>query len=1043
MTENGDEIVQRTKEDDLGQLKVIDKVDKEQSAVAPPVAGDSSSREVHKDEESQGDSPIPRSGSPNLEKPSESGSDTNNVSTSAPKDSSNSTPNNSATLTKGAVEDEKSSDSVMMEDPPDTGPKKDGGNTTESEAEGGKNAESESEDGRNTSPTNPTSVDLMSCVKVFELATDGKWSDKGTGVVECIFVEPKDSMCLVVRSDKDNSVLMNSTIRSGVNYVRQQDTLIVWTEMNGQDLALSFQEAAGCTQLWDALDRIRKRLAADKHDIDQMPESRDREENPSSEDYQGPREIDLPDPELGNIKYCEEFIFRAARSMFGRELLLQAVERTNFIRKLLPIFETAEDLEDTESLYALANIVRSLIFLNESALFELILSDELFIPILGILECECGLRLRALNAPVDLTLDDREFPTLKAEHRQHFLKSAKYKEIVPIRREEIKAKIQQTYRVQYLKDVALARLIDDGTFSALLSMTFFNQVEILHFVRQDDSFLKDLFQILSAPDTPEAKKRDAIFFLQELCAVTKSLQSMNRGLFQRHVEPEVFYRTLINHGIFDVLSMMFSHEDVTIRTAVTAITAHLMEHDANIIRSLTQAQVDAPNVKPFVQLLIERLLEESDTGLRSQYAEMLRTLLDTAPLDMSEGIVSHLATTDNSIDNFLQLFYDNWVSKLISPLIDMDVTAHMQKQADGREVLVLDQDLAGVCNHICELLCFMVKQHAVRCPYLFTITDLAGKVALLLKAKDAYLRLSALRVFRVCVGMKDVFWHRMLVKKDVFKYILEALLETRSKYNLLNSACLDLFEFVRKENLKTLLTHIVMNHRKQLEQVAYVDTMKSLILRYEQNIEPPPVDEDEMNTGKQERDRPQARDGWHKADESEEAYFNMSDDDEDESANSSDSSMQSAQDLVPKVDAAKPIGLERRHAIEFVRATPDFLPPLSQVGSESDEDEDDLIGNLSAKRKVGDDDDLIGSLAAKRKVDDDDDLIGTLAAKRKVDDDDDLIGTLAAKRKASANAPASPVSSPKEESSPTTGVKKRPMFSVRMKTKRAKLQNVE
>lgn len=27
------------------------------------------------------------------------------------------------------------------------------------------------------------------CVKVFELDTEGKWSDKGTGVVECVFVE--------------------------------------------------------------------------------------------------------------------------------------------------------------------------------------------------------------------------------------------------------------------------------------------------------------------------------------------------------------------------------------------------------------------------------------------------------------------------------------------------------------------------------------------------------------------------------------------------------------------------------------------------------------------------------------------------------------------------------------------------------------------------------------------------------------------------------------------------------------------------------------
>lgn len=61
-------------------------------------------------------------------------------------------------------------------------------------------------------------------------------------------------------------------------------------------------------------------------DIDQLPQSQ-QEESPV-EEYQGPKELDLPDPELGNLKYLEELLFRASRSVFGRDLLTQAVERT-------------------------------------------------------------------------------------------------------------------------------------------------------------------------------------------------------------------------------------------------------------------------------------------------------------------------------------------------------------------------------------------------------------------------------------------------------------------------------------------------------------------------------------------------------------------------------------------------------------------------------------------------------------------------------------------------------------------------------------------
>lgn len=31
------------------------------------------------------------------------------------------------------------------------------------------------------------------------------------------------------------------------------DTLIVWTESNGTDMALSFQEAEGCAAIWSVL----------------------------------------------------------------------------------------------------------------------------------------------------------------------------------------------------------------------------------------------------------------------------------------------------------------------------------------------------------------------------------------------------------------------------------------------------------------------------------------------------------------------------------------------------------------------------------------------------------------------------------------------------------------------------------------------------------------------------------------------------------------------------------------------------------------------
>lgn len=40
------------------------------------------------------------------------------------------------------------------------------------------------------------------------------------------------------------------TSMATTNFVDHVDTLIVWTELNGTDMALSFQEAEGCTAIW-------------------------------------------------------------------------------------------------------------------------------------------------------------------------------------------------------------------------------------------------------------------------------------------------------------------------------------------------------------------------------------------------------------------------------------------------------------------------------------------------------------------------------------------------------------------------------------------------------------------------------------------------------------------------------------------------------------------------------------------------------------------------------------------------------------------------
>lgn len=89
-------------------------------------------------------------------------------------------------------------------------------------------------------------------VKVYHLVDDGQWEDKGTGYVQCVYLEKFDGASIVVTAeDEPKRLLLETKIYVEDIYQCQQETLIVWSDpITNRDLALSFQEQAGCNDIW-------------------------------------------------------------------------------------------------------------------------------------------------------------------------------------------------------------------------------------------------------------------------------------------------------------------------------------------------------------------------------------------------------------------------------------------------------------------------------------------------------------------------------------------------------------------------------------------------------------------------------------------------------------------------------------------------------------------------------------------------------------------------------------------------------------------------
>lgn len=127
-----------------------------------------------------------------------------------------------------------------------------------------------------------------------------------------------------------------------------------------------------------------------------------------------------------------------------------------------------------------------------------------------------------------------------------------------------------------------------------------------------------------------------------------------------------------------------------------------------------------------------------------------------------------------------------------------------------------------------------------------------------------------------------------MIQGRLFEPILDLVLETMPRDNLLNSACLEFFEHIRKENIKNIITHLVENYREKLAKITYVDTFNNYIIRYDQtkgfapNMETSFLDTEGDTTKRPEKGRGNRwESGIKDLDAREEEYFNTSDDEED------------------------------------------------------------------------------------------------------------------------------------------------------------------
>lgn len=699
-------------------------------------------------------------------------------------------------------------------------------------------------------------------VKVYRLSTTGEWDLKGTGRVKCKFNASLNSEAVVVVSEaaEDNGKLLleNKVVLNKDAYSRHSESIIIWKEPSTDvDIALSFADSRGCEEIWSKICAVQGRRiymspargedAEDGKDgDDEMTLS---ETSEAKEDHDDLDEIQVNVlavtqenlPEIHNL--FEQIVNTGPvlKGYYAKALSSKDENGRTYLEQLLALFRelerkeknsalAAEELEKTRaSLAHLFEAVKCMALLNDADLFESMLNSANFMDVVGVVEHD---------------------PTLyRTPNYREFLRTqVKHKEIIPVKNKLILELVHQNFRISYLRDVLLPRALDEVSLAVLGDMEKRNGVLIAIALHNDAEFISQLFRLLKQEKNDEPgnySRPEVVAFLHELCSLAKRMQVTERHAFYRSLTEnakEGSFLPIIEHLLADenstsgerlhaadILKVMLEHESELVRAYILKNNNHPRPPpaitDANVESAMEDpsqfAVADTKKLSLLAQL-IKRLVHDPEPGMQALACDVLRAMLDPESMEVSEK------------ERFLQVFYESYVQWLVYPLQfagkqrkkpEKSTAEDRSAQAHWRK---LNETARVAEHHITELLSVCVQTHGYRIKYYILRNSIVSKVLLLLDSREKHLVLDAIRFVRTCVGLKDDFYNRHLVRDDLFKGLFMIFSRNGKRNNLINSAIIELIEFIWMENIITLIVYIIEKYGDILKKIDYVDTYNSL-----------------------------------------------------------------------------------------------------------------------------------------------------------------------------------------------------------------------
>ncbi|KAM4903864.1 serine/threonine-protein phosphatase 4 regulatory subunit 3B-like [Sylvia borin] len=242
------------------------------------------------------------------------------------------------------------------------------------------------------------------------------------------------------------------------------------------------------------------------------------------------------------------------------------------------------------------------------------------------------------------------------QHREFLTKAAKLHEVIPIKDPELRKKISQAFRAQYIQAIITPNASDfeESFLPTLDSFISSSKEKILHALQKDKAFLPEVFARLTNEATAGEQRCELMKFFKEFCAFSFMLP-------QRRNE---FLRTLGKLGFLPTLEKLMAMDDLQVRSAATDILSYLVKFRPATVQDFVMQE--ARKSEDDTQLIIEVIEQmictrDPEFGGDKQLMEIFCALIN--PKRMMAR-VSHL-----EVFEFLDIFYDRYIHILTAPLL--------------------------------------------------------------------------------------------------------------------------------------------------------------------------------------------------------------------------------------------------------------------------------------------------------------------------------------------------------------------------------------